>query len=130
MAEPASTAAAMTFAAATATVPVLTAFGVPLGLRADFLVAGFAGAVVAIAVLDIVPPTGDTVVHLVRTSLRRMGVAFASSLTAGYLAPAVLWATNAPEPVMLGIAFAIGGGAREVLKRAIKRVADRVEAQP
>lgn len=43
MPEPTSTTlAAATYAAAGMTVPVITAFGIPLGLRADVLVAGFA----------------------------------------------------------------------------------------
>jgi len=38
MAEPTTT--AITFVAASLSVPMITAFGVPLGLRADLLVAG------------------------------------------------------------------------------------------
>ncbi len=130
MPEPATTAAAATFVAATATVPVLTAFGIPLGLRADFLVAGFAGSLAAITLLDSVPATGDTIAHLVRTSMRRMGVAFASSLAAGYLTPMVMVAGGFPEAVLLGSAFAIGGGARQVLAWAISWATSRKEAQP
>lgn len=118
MAEPTTT-AAMTFAAATATVPVLTAFGIPLGLRPDFLMAGFGGAIAAIILLDSVPSTGDTVAHLARTSMRRMGVAFASSLAAGYLTPMAMIAGGFPEAIQLGTAFAIGGGARQMLAWAI-----------
>ena len=54
MAEPmttATTAATVTMAAATVTMPVLTIFGVPLGLRPDLLIAGFSGALVAIVLI-------------------------------------------------------------------------------
>ncbi len=64
MAEPTSTAAA-TLLAATASLPIITAFGIPLGLRADLLVAGFAGALVAIILLNTVPATDDTLREMV-----------------------------------------------------------------
>ena len=61
MPEPTSTAAGvLTVATGTAATAVLTAFGVPLGLRVDLLIAGFAGALVAIVLLNTVPGTGDT----------------------------------------------------------------------
>lgn len=121
MPEPAST-AAVTMAAASLAVPVLTAFGVPLGLRADVLVAGFAGSLVAIILLNAVPSTGDTWQQLVRTTLRRVAVAFASSLTAGYLTPLAMLVAAVPEALLLGGAFAVGGGAQQVLMFAIKRL--------
>ena len=121
MAEPATTAAA-TLAAATASVPILTAFGIPLGLRADLLVAGFAGSLVAIILLNSVPNTGDTWRELVRATVRRMFVAIASSLTAGYLTPLALLMAALPEPLVIGGAFAVGGGAQQVLMFAIRRM--------
>lgn len=42
-------------ASAPAVVPQIVVFGIALGLRADVLVAGFAGALVAIVLLDTVP---------------------------------------------------------------------------
>ena len=120
MAEPASTAAS-TIVAASVAVPALTAFGVPLGLRPDLLIAGFSGALVAITLLNTVPSLGDTWQLLVRTSLKRMAVAAASSLTAGYLAPTVLLMVQLPDALLLGGAFAIGGGAQEVLRFMIRR---------
>lgn len=60
------TPAAATLASATAAVPTLVAFGVNLGLRPDVLVAGFAGALVAIVLLGSVPSDGDTWRHLAR----------------------------------------------------------------
>lgn len=120
MPEP-TTSAAATLAAATAAVPVLTAFGMPLGLRGDVLIAGFAGSLVAIILLNTVPSSGDTWRELVRTTLRRMFVALASSLTAGYLTPLTLLVTNVPEALMLGSAFAVGGGAQQVLMGTIRR---------
>lgn len=121
MPEPTSTTTA-TLAAAAATVPTLTAFGVGLGLRADVLIAGFAGALVAIVLLNSVPSTGDTWQQLLRTTLRRMAVALASSLTAGYLTPIASLMAGLSEPVMLGAAFAVGGGAQRVLLMVIRRV--------
>lgn len=121
MAEPTTTAAA-TLAAATASVPILTAFGIPLGLRADLLVAGFAGSLVAIILLNSVPNTGDTWRELVRATVRRMFVAIASSLTAGYLTPLALLMAALPEPLVIGGAFAVGGGAQQVLMFAIRRM--------
>ena len=58
MAEPTSVATA-TLLMAGAAVPTITAFGVPLGLRPDVLLAGFLGAMAAIALLNTVPSSGD-----------------------------------------------------------------------
>lgn len=121
MAEPATTAVA-TLAAATAAVPLLTIFGVPLGLRADLLIAGFAGSLVAIVLLNSVPAEGDTFAHLCRTTLRRMFVALASSLTAGYLTPLAMLIATLPDSLVLGGAFAVGGGAQHVLTFLIRRL--------
>lgn len=121
MPDPASTTAVATLTAGTVTVPVLTAFGVPLGLRPDLLVAGFAGSLVAIVLLNAVPSSGDTWRNLVRTTVRRMAVALASSLTAGYLTPLAMLLATVPEPLLLGSAFAVGGGAQQVLMFAIRR---------
>ncbi|MBS3996625.1 MAG: hypothetical protein KGZ67_04710, partial [Hydrogenophaga sp.] len=121
MPEPISPAAA-TIAAATPAVTVITALGVPLGLRPDVLVAGFAGALVAVVLLNSVPSTGDTWEHLLRTTLRRMAVVLASSLTAGYLTPMVMLINAFPDALMLGAAFAIGGGAQRVLLAVVHRI--------
>ena len=117
MPEPASTsaAAAVTYAAAGLSVPVITAFGVPLGLRADVLIAGFFGSLVAIILLNSVPSEGDTWEHLVRTTFKRMFVAVASSVTAGYLTPLALLLANLPDALLLSVAFGVGGGAQRVL---------------
>lgn len=123
MPEPTSTAAGVaTLAVGATATTALSAFGVPLGLRADLLIAGFAGSLVAIILLNSVPATGDTWRQLVRTTLRRMAVAFASSLTAGYLTPLALLLASVPESLLLGGAFAVGGGAQQVLMAAIRRV--------
>ncbi|PZO17665.1 MAG: hypothetical protein DCF26_09325 [Burkholderiales bacterium] len=92
-----------------------------LGLRPDVLVAGFAGALVAIVLLGSVPPGGDTWQHLVRTTMRRIAVSVASSLTAGYLTPLVLLISQPPDSLLLGASFAVGGGAQKVLLWAIAR---------
>jgi len=130
MPEPTSTAAA-TLAAAAATIPMISAFGVPLGLRVDLLIAGFAGSLVAIILLNSVPSTGDTWRELVRATVRRMMVAFASSLTAGYLTPLAMLVAALPESLLLGAAFAVGGGAQQVLMGVIRRLsADAARVAP
>lgn len=121
MPEPATTAAA-TVAAATVAVPALTFLGVPLGLRPELLVAGFAGALVAVVLLNSVPSTGDTWQQLVRTTLRRISVALASSITAGYLTPLATAGLALSDPVTLGLAFAAGAGGQQALRAAIDRI--------
>ena len=112
----------MTLVSGAVAMPVLNAFGVPLGLRADLLLAGFFGSLVAIVLLNTVPGTGDTWRDLIATTLRRMFVALASSITAGYLAPLALLVAAPPDPLLLSGAFAVGGGAQQVLAFAIRRV--------
>ena len=119
MPEPTSTAVA-TLAAAAAAVPALTAFGIPLGLRPDLLIAGFSGSIVAITILNTVPSSGDTWQELIRTSLRRVFVALASSLTAGYITPLVPIIATA-DPYLLGSGFVIGAGSQSVLLNLIRR---------
>lgn len=127
MPEPTSAATA-TLVAAAAAVPALTAFGVPLGLRPDLLVAGFSGSIVAIVLLNSVPATNDTWRELLRTTLRRMAVAVASSLTAGYLAPLALLVASLPASLLLGGAFVVGAGAQQVLVFFIQRFSGRPSA--
>lgn len=127
MPEPTSTTAAATLITAPAAVSMLTAFGVNLGLRPDVLVAGFAGALVAIILLGSVPSEGDTWQHLLRTTVKRMAVSLASSLTAGYCTPVVMLAVSMPDPLLLGAAFGIGAGAQRVLRNAIDRVSPTKE---
>lgn len=122
MPEPIITPAAATIATATAAVPALTAFGVNLGLRPDVLVAGFAGALVAIVLLHSVPSDGDTWQHLMRATTRRVAVALASSLTAGYITPLALLMANLPDSLLLGVAFAVGAGAQSILRGVIERI--------
>lgn len=122
MPEPTSTTAAVvTYAAAGISVPMLTAFGVPLGLRADVLIAGFFGSLVAIILLNSVPSDGDTWQQLVRTTFKRMFVAMASSVTAGYLTPLALLLASMPDALLLSAAFGVGGGAQRVLLILIAR---------
>ena len=123
MPEPTSTTAAAvaTYAAAGLSVPVITAFGVPLGLRADVLIAGFFGSLVAIILLNSVPSEGDTWQHLVRTTFKRMFVAMASSVTAGYLTPLALLLASLPDARLLSAAFGVGGGAQRVLLMVISK---------
>lgn len=120
MPEPLSTSAA-TLAGATVAVPALTLLGVPLGLRPDVLVAGFSGALVAIVLLNSVPGTTDTWRELLRTTARRIAVAVASSLTAGYLVPLA----PADGGGLLGLAFVAGAGAQQALRAAIERFGSR-----
>lgn len=121
MPEPTSAAGATLLAQAVA-VPVLTVFGVSLGLRADVLLAGFGGAVAAITLLNSVPATGDTWRELVRTSLKRVGVALGSAVTAGYTAPLVGFIQGIPQPLVLGVAFVVGAGALSLLPWLIQRM--------
>lgn len=132
MPEPTSTTAvaAATMAAAGVSIPVLTAFGVPLGLRADLLIAGFAGSLVAIVLLNTVRPTGDTWRELIRLSVRRAMVAVCSALTAGYITPLALLFANVPDALMLSAAFAVGGGAQQVLMFVIRRLSGQTAAAP
>lgn len=132
MPEPTTTAAA-TLIAAPPAVAMLTAFGINLGLHPAVLLAGFAGALAAIVLLGSVPSEGDTWPHLVRTTIRRMFVALASSLTAGYLTSLSMLLVQMPEPLMLAVAFTIGAGAQRILRGAIDRVASNpkpTEADP
>lgn len=122
--------AVTTLASAGVTVPVITAWGISLGLRADLLIAGFAGSLVAIVLLNSVPSSGDTWQELIRTTLRRMMVAVASSLTAGYLTPVVMAVIAMPEPYVLGSAFAVGGGAQQVLMFMIRRFSGAPPGSP
>ena len=128
MPEPTSTttatvAAVTTVAAASPTISMLTIYGVNLGLRPDILIAGFSGALVAIVLLSSVPNEGDTWQHLIRTTIKRMFVSLASSLTAGYITPLLLLPIERPhESVLLATAFSVGAGAQKVLRWAIDRV--------
>ena len=127
MPEPTTSAvAAANLTGAALAVPMLTVAGVPLGLRPDVLVAGFAGALVAIVLLHSVPADGDTWPHMLRASVRRIAVAFASSLTAGYLTPLALLMADVPESLLLGGAFAVGAGAQAILRGVIDRLRPRV----
>jgi NaMN:DMB phosphoribosyltransferase len=123
MPEPTSTTASVvtltTMAAAT---PVLHVAGVSLGLRPDVLLAGFAGAVAAMALLNSEPSSGDTWRELLRTSLRRVGVAVASSATAGYLAPLLGLIDGVPAALLLSLAFATGAAAQKVLAAYVDRL--------
>lgn len=122
MPEPTSTAAgAATIVAQAAALPVLTAFGVSLGLRADVLLAGFGGAVAAIALLNTVPGTGDTWRELVRTSFRRLGVAIGSAVVSGYIAPLLALINGVPDLLLLPVAFVAGAGAPQMLPWLIQR---------
>ncbi len=123
MPEPTSTTTALVTLAATGiTVPMVTAFGVPLGLRADVLIAGFMGSVVAIILLNTVPGDSDSWRQLLRTTLRRLLVAVASAMTAGYLTPLALLLASLPDPLLLSAAFGVGGGSQRVLAFAIARL--------
>ncbi len=131
MPEPTTTAAGLaTIAGGAASATALTVLGVPLGLRADLLIAGFAGSLVAIILLNAVPGSSDTWMELLRTTVRRMLVACASSVTAGYLTPLALLVAQLPESLLLGTAFAVGGGAQQVLMFAIKRVSGAAAQAP
>lgn len=130
MAEPTSTAIA-TLVASGATVPLLTLFGVPLGLRPDQLLAGFLGAIVAIAFFNSVPSSGDTLRELLRTTWRRISVVTCSALTSGYLTPVFMLGqpadlANMSTPNMLGVSFVIGAGAQYFLRLSIVKLSKKL----
>jgi hypothetical protein len=122
MAEPATSSAAITIAAQALTVPALTVAGMNLGLRADILLAGWAGAVAAISLLNTVPDINEGAAHLLRLAVRRTGVSIGSAMTAGYTAPLCLLINGLPESVALGVAFIIGAGAMRILPWLIERI--------
>jgi hypothetical protein len=118
MPEPTTTttaAAVGTLLPAAVSTSALTAFGVPLGLHADVLLAGFFGSLVAIILLNAVPGASDTWQELLRTSVRRLMVAWASSLTAGYITPLALLLADVPSALLLSMAFLVGAAAQRVL---------------
>jgi NaMN:DMB phosphoribosyltransferase len=119
MPEPISAGAA-TLVLTGAAVPVLTIWGVSLGLRADVLLAGFLGAVAAIALLNTVPSTGDTWRELLRTTARRIAVALGSAAVAGYLAPGMTPA-GVSVATLLGVSFIVGAGAQKALNMAVDK---------
>lgn len=114
MAEPTTT-AAVTVAGAAVSTSALTAFGMPLGLQADLLLAGFSGALVAIILLNTVPGGSDTWQDMLRLSVRRLAVAWASSITAGYLTPLAALISVVPPELLLSMAFLVGVGAQRAL---------------
>lgn len=130
MTEPVITPAATTLAAATATVPLLSVAGVNLGLRPDVLVAGFFGALVAIILLDSVPVSSDTWRELLRGTWRRIMVALASTLVAGYSAPILLLLMQIPSALLLGLAFVIGAGAQRIVAALVSRTAGAAGEPP
>lgn len=121
MAEPSTTTAAVTIVAASASINVLTLFGINVGLRPDVLVAGFCGSIVAIVLLNSVPAAGDTWMHMIEATVRRMFVTIASSLTAGYLTPTVLAMVQPSDSSLLSAAFVVGCGAQQALMSVIKK---------
>jgi len=130
MPEPSTAAVVASYTAASLTLPALTAFGIPLGLRPEVLAAGFGGALAALGLLNSVPATGDTWRHLIKDTGKRIMFAVLSSLTAGYLAP-VCFAmlpsqVQAYEGVFLGIAFAVGVGAQRGLLGILARAGNNV----
>lgn len=131
MPEPTSTAAAaVTLASAAASIPVLTVLGVPLGLRADLLIAGFAGGIAAIGLLNSVPGSDDTWREMIKLGRRRIFVAVCSALTAGYSTPLVLSFGNVSQSLLLGGAFVVGAGAQQVLAMAIRKLSKPDPAAP
>lgn len=121
MAEPAS---AVTMTATTVTVPVLSVFGVSLGLHPGLLIAGAFGAFVGIVLLNTVPAEGSPWWYAV---LRRILVMVASSVTAGYLTPVIMSWANLSEPLQFCTAFIVGGSAQLSMQAVIKRVTRTVE---
>lgn len=116
MTEP-SSAALGTAVAVGAGVPVLTAFGISLGLHPGILIAGVFGAFVSIVLLNAVPPEATAW----RTTLRRIAVLAASGITAGYMTPVVMHIIAMSDPFSFGVAFAIGASAEGTLLAVLAR---------
>ena len=114
MSEPTS-AALVTVAGAAVSTSAITAFGVPLGLQAELLLAGFCGSLVAIILLNSVPGGSDTWQNMLKLACRRLVVAWASSITAGYLTPLATLIAQVPTELMLSMAFLLGAAAQRVL---------------
>jgi hypothetical protein len=129
MPEPTSSAAATLVGQALA-VPALTVAGISLGVRPDVLLAGFCGAVAAIGLLNTVPSTGDTLLELVRTSVRRVGVTVGSAVTAGYIAPLLNVVNGVPDWLVLSVGFVAGAGAPKILPWLIERLGLGQGAKP
>lgn len=130
MPEPTTTTlGAATLAATGTTLPMIVAFGVPLGLRVDVLVAGFFGSLVAIILLNTVPSSGDTWGELLRTTLRRMFVTLASALTAGYLTPIVVEVMHMSVPMVVFLAFVVGAAAQKVLAASIRKMENGIDPE-
>jgi len=127
MPEPTTAAAAATLAAASLAAPTLTLLGVPLGLRPELLALGFAGSIAAISLLNTVPATGDTFKELLRTALRRVGVAVGSAFTAGATAPLVALVVTMPDVALNGLAFVVGAGAQMLLRKMIAGIGAKLD---
>src|SRR5205085_1042113 len=82
-------------------------------LRADVLLAGFAGSIAALTFFNAVPTSGDTWRELVRTTLRRTWFCLASALTAGYITPLLLIVQGpqlqVPDAMLATVGFVAGG---------------------
>lgn len=136
MADPISPTAATLAASSVTAVPLVIA-GVSLGLQVDVLIAGLAGAVAAIVLLDSVPRTNDSWRELLRSTGKRVSVAVVSAAVAGYLSPVaaailggVLPATAADplgRATALACALILGGGAQRFLKALVDRGARKIE---
>ena len=59
------------------------------------------------ALLNTVPSTGDTWRELGKTSMRRVGVAVASSAFAGYATPILALINGIPDALLLSMAFVL-----------------------
>lgn len=129
MPEPTST-ATVTLVGGAAALPLLTVAGVSLGLRADVLLAGFSGAIAAMALLNTVPSTGDTWRELWNTSWRRVGVAIGSAAFAGYTTPLLAFINGVPQELLLSVAFVAGAGAQKLLARVVAQTRAGVAARP
>lgn len=88
------------------------------------MVAGFAGSLAGIGLLNSVPSTGDTLAELVRTSWRRMVVAGSSALMAGYVAPMLAGDSG----WTLGVGFLVGAGGQTFLAELLPWLQGRMRA--
>ena len=145
MPEPTSTASITAAAAVAGAIPagIIVIFGVSLGLRVDVLVAGFSGALCALALLpngEAAAAPADNLFDFVRAGLQRLMRSLASSLVAGYTAMPATHLIGAPFPSALdfvagpgtlAMACIIGAGSQTLLPLTIDRLARIVgESKP
>jgi len=108
-------------------VQILTIFGVSLGLRPDFLIAGMLGAVASIFLLNSVPLEGQGFGARLSNMFQRFFVVLSSAATAGYLSPLFAGLLSLNSDWGMATAFLVGAGARILLLASINRLHGKID---